>query len=216
MTLGFKRARKPEEITIRRDAILKAAAELFDAEGAEGAGLNAIAARAGFTKSNVYRYFESREAVLIELFLGEFEDFIAAFEAALGTVDPGDIATVARVTSRLFMARPRLGRLLAILAGVLERNVSEVAVIRLKTAMLGFSGRLAAALGRILPGVPLDDCAWLGAAIGTYVAGLWPIANPSPLVRAVVQRPEFAPLKHSVDGDLERLILTLLRGAAMP
>ncbi len=61
--LTFQRARKPEEQQLRRAAILAAAAELFDAEGAQGAGLNAIAARAGFTKSNVYRYFESREEV---------------------------------------------------------------------------------------------------------------------------------------------------------
>ena len=59
-TATFQRARKPEEITIRREAILAAAASLFDEEGPEGAGLNAIAARARFTKSNVYRYFESR------------------------------------------------------------------------------------------------------------------------------------------------------------
>ena len=79
--LPFQRARKPEEQQLRREAILRAAAELFDAEGPQGAGLNAIAARAGFTKSNVYRYFESREEVLLSLFLAELEGFVAAFEA---------------------------------------------------------------------------------------------------------------------------------------
>jgi TetR/AcrR family transcriptional regulator len=214
VTATFKRARKPEQITARREAILAAAAALFDAEGADGAGLNAIAARAGFTKSNVYRYFESREAVLIELFLGEFKGFIAAFETALSGVAPGDLSTIAHVSAGLFTERPRLGRLLALLAGVLERNVSERAVVSLKTEMLGFSERLAMALNKVLPGVPIDDCGWLGATIGTYVSGLWPIAHPSPLVDAVMQRPEFAPLKHSAGRDLERVILTLLRGLA--
>jgi len=83
---SFQRARKPEEIEARRETLLAAAAELFDAEGPMGAGLNAIAARAGFTKSNVYRYFESREQVLLELFLSEMDRmvpvFCARFEAA--------------------------------------------------------------------------------------------------------------------------------------
>ena len=77
--LSFQRARKPEEREIRREAILTAAAELFDAEGPQGAGLNAIAARAGFTKSNVYRYFESREEVLLSLFLAELDGFVGDF-----------------------------------------------------------------------------------------------------------------------------------------
>jgi AcrR family transcriptional regulator len=212
VTASFKRARNPEQINARREAILAAAAALFDAEGAEGAGLNAIAAQAGFTKSNVYRYFESREAVLIELFLDAFNDFIAAFEAALAGVTPGDLATIAHTSASLFIERPRLGRLLAMLATVLERNVSETAVISLKTEMLGFSQRLATALGKALPGVSVEDCGWLGAAIGTYVSALWPIAHPSPLVEAVMQRPEFATLRHSIQRDLERTILTLLKG----
>ena len=78
--LSFQRARKPEEQKLRREAILAAAAELFDAEGPQGAGLNAIAAKAGFTKSNVYRYFESREEVLMSLFLSELESFVGDFE----------------------------------------------------------------------------------------------------------------------------------------
>ena len=44
---SFQRARQPEQITLRREQLLAAAAELFDAEGPLGAGLNAIAAKAG-------------------------------------------------------------------------------------------------------------------------------------------------------------------------
>ncbi len=86
--LSFQRARKPAEQQLRREAILAAAAALFDAEGPQGAGLNAIAAKAGFTKSNVYRYFESREEVLMSLFLAELESFVADLEGRAAFEDP--------------------------------------------------------------------------------------------------------------------------------
>lgn len=210
--LTFQRARKPEQISARRSAILAAAAELFDEEGPQGAGLNAIAARAGFTKSNVYRYFESREAVLLSLFVDDFEGLVGDLEASLAEVSPGDLEAVAHASAAAFLNRPRLCQLLGMLASVLERNVSEAAVLALKTALLEMSMRIATALSRALPGLPLDDCAWVASVTGTFVAGLWPVANPNPIVARVVARPEFAMMKPSVARDLERMMLALLRG----
>lgn len=210
--LTFQRARKPAEISLRREAILAAAAALFDEAGPEGAGLNAIAARAGFTKSNVYRYFESREAVLLSLFVADFEGLVGDLEASLAEVSPGDLAAVARVSAAAFLRRPRLCQLLGMLASVLERNVSEAGVLALKTAMLEMSTRIATALSRALPGLSFDDCAWVASVTGTFVSGLWPVANPNPIVARVMGRPEFELLKPSVARDLERMMLTLLRG----
>ena len=127
--LPFQRARKPEEQQVRREAILAAAAELFDAEGPQGAGLNAIAAKAGFTKSNLYRYFESREDVLLSLFLDEIEKFVVEIEERLGALD-GGIKKIARVSAQTFEEHPRLGALISILTTVLEQNVSEETVDR--------------------------------------------------------------------------------------
>jgi AcrR family transcriptional regulator len=106
-SLGFQRARKPEEIEARRVTLLAAAAELFDAEGPMGAGLNAIAVRAGFTKSNVYRYFESREQVLLQLFLGEMDRMVPVVCAELESTVEGDVDALAGLIAGAFSSRPR-------------------------------------------------------------------------------------------------------------
>ena len=51
----------------KRGLILKAAREVFEAEGLEGASIRAIAARAGYTAAALYFYFDSKEAVYAEL-----------------------------------------------------------------------------------------------------------------------------------------------------
>jgi AcrR family transcriptional regulator len=51
----------------KRDLILKAAREVFETEGLEGASLRAIAARAGYTPAALYFHFDSKEALYAEL-----------------------------------------------------------------------------------------------------------------------------------------------------
>jgi TetR/AcrR family transcriptional regulator len=213
-TRTFQRARKPEEIETRRETLLAAAVALFDEEGPQGAGLNAIAARAGFTKSNVYRYFESREDVLLSLFLMELTAFVDAFEARVADYKANDLDALAKAAADQFTARPRFCALLSILNLTLEQNVSEAAVISLKQAALKLNQRIAAAIVSRLPGATLEDGAWAGAMSATLVAGMWPGANPSPIAAKVLARPEFAHLKPRMDRDLARAIRALLASIA--
>ena len=214
--LPFQRARKPEERELRRETILAAAAELFDAEGPQGAGLNAIAAKAGFTKSNVYRYFESREDVLMNLFLAELEQLLPELEQRFSAVTDGDLDALAAAIANAFIGRPRLASLSAIVSTTLEQNISEAAVISLKRGMNSLIQQAADAIHTKLPGATREDCAWLTSMVGTLVAGMWPGANPSATAKRVLAMPEFAHLKPSLERDLARATRALLASIARP
>ena len=211
---GFQRARQPDQINLRRQQLLVAAAELFDAEGPAGAGLNAIAARAGFTKSNVYRYFESREQVLLELFQGEFAALVDALEPAIAGQAAGDVPALAEAITAAFLARPRCCELISILSSTLEQNVSEPTIIGVKLHMAEQNARVVAALSSRLPGASPTDCAWAIAMIGSLLAGMWPGAHPPPAAQAVLGRPEFAHLKVVPERDLTRAAVALLASIA--
>jgi TetR/AcrR family transcriptional regulator len=213
-TTSFRRARKPEEIEARRETLLAAAAALFDEQGPQGAGLNAIAARAGFTKSNVYRYFESREDVLLSLFRAELLAFVEELERRFAACAENDTAALAQQSADQFVAQPRFCALLSILNLTLEQNVSEAAVISLKRGVVDLNARIGKALAARLPGVSFEDCAWAGAMAATLVAGMWPGANPSPVAAKVVAMPEFAHLKPRVERDLARAIKALFDSIA--
>lgn len=210
----FQRARKPAEISQRRETLLAAAAELFDAEGSQGTGLNAIAARAGFTKSNVYRYFESREQVLLELFRGEFVGLVEALERAIGAQAPGDVPALAEAITGSFLSRPRCCALISILSSTLEQNVSEATIAETKTYMNGQSARIIAALAARLPGATPADCGWAIAMGGSLLAGMWPTANPLPAARAVLERPEFIHMRMVPERDFKRAMVALLASIA--
>jgi len=104
--------------------------------------LNELSRRVGLAKSNVLRYFESREAVLLELlddFLGHWLAELA--EALLRGIEP-EAAPEARATqlaeilSESLAQRVVLCDLFGAQGGVLEHNVSVEVVTRHKRASL--------------------------------------------------------------------------------
>ena len=74
----WRRARRPEHKLVRKEAILSAARYLVDTEGVEGTTLSDIARQANLSKANCYRYFENREAVLLQVVLEETRDWTDA------------------------------------------------------------------------------------------------------------------------------------------
>src|SRR5260221_7201250 len=80
----FQRARSEEQREVRRRAILDAAAAMLAEMPVAQVTLNELSRRAGLAKSNVLRYFESREAVLLELLDSAWQEWLAQLGEDLG------------------------------------------------------------------------------------------------------------------------------------
>ena len=118
----FQRARSEEQREARRRAILDAAADMLAEMPVAQVSLNELSRRAGLAKSNVLRYFDSREAVLLELlnsawqeWLGQLEEILAGVDAGAPTAERGDQSgrrarRLARVKARAVRPVQRAGR----------------------------------------------------------------------------------------------------------
>src|ERR1700728_2067721 len=132
----FQRARSEEQREVRRRAILDAAAAMLAEMPVAEVTLNELSRRAGLAKSNVLRYFESREAVLLELLDAAWRDWLTKLDqdlAASGALPAADAPgaggpvadradRVALVVAASLAARPMLCDLISAQAAVLERN----------------------------------------------------------------------------------------------
>jgi len=211
--MSWVRARKPEHKEQRRRAILEAAAELFREQGLDATSLNAIAARAGISKANVYRYFESREEIFLHLLLGDYEEWVSALEETLAPLaGSGAPEAVARALTESYLARPRLPSLVAALSSVLERNVTLEVVVAFKTRFMALAVRLTNALHAALPSLDMDRTRRFLMYSHFIVAGMWPSAHPPEAVRQALERPELQALRVEIERDLRGAIETLLRG----
>jgi AcrR family transcriptional regulator len=82
------RIRDPE----RRERILAAAAELIARHGYLGVSLSDIGAAAGIVGSGIYRHFDTKVAILVELFDRVVDRLVAEAENMLRTAEQPDVA----------------------------------------------------------------------------------------------------------------------------
>ncbi|WP_329352947.1 TetR family transcriptional regulator [Streptomyces sp. NBC_01261] len=108
----FQRARSDEQRLVRRQNILRTAAEMLAEMPLSALCLNELSRRVGLAKSNVLRYFASREAVLLDLLEESAREFLDdADEPLRARVDPSEpldarIVAVASGAASAFAARP--------------------------------------------------------------------------------------------------------------
>ncbi len=219
--MGFERARQPEQIEQRRGDILRAAAALFAEFGVDKTSLTAIAKRAKLSKANIYRYFESREAVLLALLDDRTQGWAATAIEQLGTVSKRlgvarRLDRVADVLAASAASRPVMCHLASVLPSVLEHNVSVATVRAYKQASLEVIGNLAAAMHEVVPELSLAGHGELLHHAFAFIVGSWPLANPSDVTVEAMMAPELAPFRHCFEQDLRRVFILMARGMLAP
>ncbi len=213
----FRRARSDEQREQRRRAILSTAATMLGEMPVADLSLNELSRRVGLAKSNVLRYFETREAVLLELYDTRWKAWLDRLDADLPPASAeGDARTryerVAASLTASLVADPLVCELISVSASVLERNVSLDVARRYKLASIANTDRMAAQLRSALPKLS-GDGAWRAAA-GTLlsVAGIWPLTNPTEAMLCVYEDPEMARLRLDFPTALEEVLSVILAG----
>jgi len=134
--MTLRRARNDQAKLGRRRQLLDAAAARFDAAGYAATTMAEIAIAAGLAKGTTYLYFRSKESLFLELLLEALEEWA---ETAAGRLAPPDRASPGAAAAALtdtLAARPRLVRLLALRAPVLEPGAGAEATQRFRDRQL--------------------------------------------------------------------------------
>jgi AcrR family transcriptional regulator len=215
----FQRARSEEQREARRQAILGAAAAMLAEMPVADVTLNELSRRAGLAKSNVLRYFESREAVLLELLDSAWQDWLAQLDAELAdAVVPGDpVASradqLAAAVAASLTARPMLCDLISAQAAVLERNVSPLVAAQYKRASIAGISALGALLLRSVPELGEPDAFRLAGAAVMTTAALWPHTQPSAaMLAAYAADPALAAMRLDFTATLREVLEVLTAG----
>jgi AcrR family transcriptional regulator len=215
----FQRARSEQQREARRQAILGAAAAMLAEMPVVEVTLNELSRRAGLAKSNVLRYFESREAVLLELLDAAWRDWLVQLDPDLATaVDPA--APVAERSGQLaatvassLAARPMLCDLISAQAAVLERNVSPQVAAQYKRASLVGLAALGDLMLRSVPELGEQDAKKLAGVIVMTTGALWPHTQPSAAMLAAYEAdPELAAMRLDFTAVLSEVLEVMSAG----
>lgn len=206
---SFERARTDEQRAQRVQHILAIAEQMLTEMPVAQVTLNELSRRVGLAKSNVLRYFPSREAVLLHL----LDQHMQAFLDGVATDLPADRhpADIADVVARQAAGRPTFCDLLANSTSVLERNVSTEVAARAKRASLTAGHRLARAAGFAGMGDPAGLL--FVAATTLSITGMWTTCQPTEAMQEVYRLdPELAAVRPDFETSVRELVLTGLLG----
>lgn len=215
----FQRARTEEQREVRRRAILDTAAAMLMELPLAEVSLNELSRRVGLAKSNVLRYFESREAVLLDL-LGEqagvlFRELNTTLPA---TIAPGDdlrqrVTSTAAALASAFARHEMLCELIAAQAGVLERNVSVETIVRFKRDGYEALDRFGGLLHQVIPEMTQAQAGEAARSILIIVGAYWTHTHPPVAVQgAYALDPTLVFLPEQFEGSFARATEVLLLG----
>jgi AcrR family transcriptional regulator len=219
MDTTFQRARSDEQRAIRRQAILETAAAMLEEGPVSELSLNELSRRVGLAKSNVLRYFDSREAVLLDLLDSLTREWLERLSEEL----PSTVSAragfdrraqqLAGALARSLAERPVLCDLLSAQAAVLEHNVSCDAIASFKRRGVAHAGTLVGLVRQALPELS-EDQAWrlvVGALLLT--SSLWAHATPpQALLDVYEQNPELSSMRLDFSPALEDSLVTMAVG----
>jgi AcrR family transcriptional regulator len=219
VTIGFQRARRPEQMAARRAAILDVARAMLAEKTVAEISLRELSDRVGLAKSNVLRYFDSREAIFLEVLDEEFQAWLADLDGRLGRPRPrkanyANEIRVATVMAESLVDSTLLCELLASMAGVLERNISTGFARDFKARATANIAELAQLIARQLPWLDPEFTALFAEGGLMLTAGMYPFSVPTEPVRVAMQEMGFPEPAQRFSEGLRAGLVTWLIGAA--
>jgi AcrR family transcriptional regulator len=177
--VDWVRARSDEQIEQRIKEILDATARLYEEHRFEVITFAMIAKEADFTRSNLYRYFETKEDIFLELIKHDIEawrqDVLDNF-----TTENKTSRELAGTWVNLVLKNKRMIKLFTILFTLLERNASLEALTAFKRKINEEISTVAQFLSTALPFPSVETAAEFISAQSSLAIGSYPMMDLTP------------------------------------
>lgn len=183
--------------------------------------LRELSRQIGLSKSNVVRYFPTREAVFLAVLTEDWDTWLSAAEAAMPSADARRRPhtrheLVAAAIAQTLSEHRRFCDLLAACQTVLEHNVPVQTAREFKTAALARLTQLAGLVRSRTPELGEAESFEFAGFVWAFAAGAWPMACPPPVVAAVLAEPQFAAMRVDFTTVTTRTLTVVLDGLTRP
>lgn len=212
--MNWQRATTEQKKSERKEAIYQAAFTLFKKDGYQKVSFNGIALEAGFTKSNMYRYFSSKEEIFLNIFTALFEDWYQDCFQRLQTLEKNvPVADFADTWVASNMAHPQFLDLTTILFVSLENNSSYEQLLEFKQQSMGLLYQLAVAISRVYPDIEGEKAFSFLTLSFAATANYWAAqSQQNEALTKIYQLEQFQMLKPNFEKSLKTSVEIIIRG----
>ena len=210
--MTWQRARSEKQKQQRISEIVGATARLYKKHSFEAISFSLIAKEAGFTRSNLYKYFSSKEEIFLAFLMQDMRLWCVDLLKTCRRRKIKSINKFASVWVETLVKHKRFLDLLSLLPTFLEKNVTEQNLVDFKRSVVNELKVMSELLCDMFPAInPQKAGEFLELQLASVI-GLYQITNLSEVQRKVLEYPEFRHLKVDFSRYLQKSVECLLRG----
>lgn len=203
----MQRARTKEQIHQRHEMILKVTEELYQKDGLAGVTFTTISKQTSFTRQAIYKYYQTREEVLLDLLDQHYQQFMEELSHQLATRSHLTTEELAGLLTQLLLDQPTMLSLFSILYSILEEQVSHDRLFVFKEKVFQSFTVFYQALDRLDQQKTDREKELFAYHFILLLSSIYPITHPSELPMAVIRELQ-VPLTML---EQEEICLTYLR-----
>jgi len=209
--MTWERARSEEQIEHRIKEITDATARLYENNRYEYITFSMIAKEASFTRSNLYRYFETKEEIFLSLLS---HDILAWREEVLASFPAGPMAApeFAERWVDLALKHNRMIEIYTILYTMLEPNVSLEALTTFKQNTLVTFNVIIERLKQIFPSLTPETAVEFLFAFISLGIGMYPMMNLTEKQHLAMEKVDMVFAREYYKGIFTKSVRLILQG----
>jgi AcrR family transcriptional regulator len=177
----FQRARSDEHVQQRIEEIISATLKIYDSIGYEGLSFSAISELTKFTRPTIYKYFKTKEEILLKILASDVETWIATLVNSFKLNKLYSLDEIAEIWVDAITQNYRLLNLYSILFTSIEKNVSLEALAEFKRDSLKFQTPMLDLLKQLFPKAAIEDISNFIINQLALAHGLYPMSQLSEL-----------------------------------
>jgi AcrR family transcriptional regulator len=171
--MSFQRARSEDQIQDRIKEIISATSSIYDSVGYEGLNFSIISEYTKFTRQNIYKYFRTKDEILLLILKEDFKAFISAFFKSFKINKLYSLYEITDIWTCRLIEHERLLNLYAILYTTIEKNVSLESLVEAKKEILTSYQQLVSFISQLFPKASEDNISNFISSVLTLACGLY-------------------------------------------
>lgn len=216
--MNWERARSTDQKQIRINSLLKATGDLFAEQRFEDISLMAIAKAAGFTRSNLYKYFSSKEDIFLALLQADLAIWSQQLHRQLQQAAyPNELTVFAQIWTEVTCEHQRMLRLFGVAFTFLEVHASVESLLAYKRFLAAEAASLHSLLCKCFGSLSPEQSLGFLSLQMALASGLYPMTQLPAAKQAALQAAQLDQLDvdfaKSFQLGLEALTLRLLAPA---
>jgi len=185
--MDFKRARTNAQVEERRREILQACADIYDQGDVDDVHFKAIGEKTSFARSTIYKYYSTKEEILLDLLLIDVMNWIYDVREFTDSHESLSKEAFCKTFAQTYVENERLLRLMSILYSVLEKNCSLEKLTEFKRNLMGFMTPIYECVKKFFPSASDESIQAFISTSSNYVLGLYPSTHMSPKQKKAIE-----------------------------